>query len=497
MLSLVPFKSEVKLKLEILQRKLNRQKHSKYLSFLHSSNSPRVNVVMLGLDSVSHMNLFRTMPRSVNFLKEIGSSSSSIAVGMNGYTKIGDNTYPNAIGFLSGLNVSAFEAKCSLPFYDKCPFVWNSYSSQAYVTSFGEDSPGMSIFNFQKRGFNNTPVDYYLRPLTFTQDKFIGNTESSNSNLCYGPRSGFQVLIEYMTKMADTMQTSRKNYFQLIWATSLFHDSILLGKNGDETLEMFLKYMTQKGYFKNTVFVFLSDHGMRWGPFRKTWQGKLEDKMPFLYFILPKWMETEFPIAVKNLRINSKRLTTPFDLHETLQDLLQLTNIRDYKLTNRLGKLKLATTTSHSRGRSLFLPIPASRKCEDAGIPINYCVCNPSQRISSTHIKAQTASEVALAQINDILSDQTQCAKLTLKEIISAEMVIVNSNSSTKAEEFLESVIVVEFRTVPGNATFEATVKNVREKFTVVGDISRTNLYGNQSWCANTSKLKKLCFCSS
>ena len=50
----------------------------------------KVNVVILGIDTVSHMNFIRVMPRTVEFLtKELK------AVGMNGYSKVGDNTFPN------------------------------------------------------------------------------------------------------------------------------------------------------------------------------------------------------------------------------------------------------------------------------------------------------------------------------------------------------------------------------------------------------------------
>ena len=50
----------------------------------------KVNVVILVLDTVSHMNFIRVMPRTHEYLtKELNS------VGMDGYTKVGDNTFPN------------------------------------------------------------------------------------------------------------------------------------------------------------------------------------------------------------------------------------------------------------------------------------------------------------------------------------------------------------------------------------------------------------------
>ena len=50
----------------------------------------RVNVVILGLDGVSHMNFKRVMPKTLKYTTE-----QLNAIGMDGLTKVGDNTFPN------------------------------------------------------------------------------------------------------------------------------------------------------------------------------------------------------------------------------------------------------------------------------------------------------------------------------------------------------------------------------------------------------------------
>ena len=62
---------------------------------------------------------------------------------------------------------------------------------------------------------------------------------------------------------------------------------------------------------------------MRWGSFRQTYQGRLEDSLPFIFMWLPEWWRKEHRTAWDNLRRNTRSLTTPFDLHETLRDILE------------------------------------------------------------------------------------------------------------------------------------------------------------------------------
>lgn len=66
----------------------------------------------------------------------------------------------------------------------------------------------------------------------------------------------------------------------------------------------------------------MSDHGIRWGDIRGTYQGQLEERLPFIVMALPKQFGQQYPEALRNLKTNVRRLTTPFDLHETFNDFL-------------------------------------------------------------------------------------------------------------------------------------------------------------------------------
>lgn len=99
--------------------------------------------------------------------------------------------------------------------------------------------------------------------------------------------------------------------------------------------------LNEDGHLGNTVVVFMSDHGIRWGDIRGTYQGQLEERLPFVVMALPKQFRQQYPEALQNLKTNLRRLTTPFDLHETLNDFLDV---------NRLIQIKKDPDKTISRG---------------------------------------------------------------------------------------------------------------------------------------------------
>ena len=56
-------------------------------------------------------------------------------------------------------------------------------------------------------------------------------------------------------------------------------------------------------------------------------QGKLEERLPFMSLTFPESFKQAHPQLYRNLQQNVDRLSTPFDLHETLLDLLDVTRV--------------------------------------------------------------------------------------------------------------------------------------------------------------------------
>lgn len=441
----------------------------------------RLNVLVLGLDTVSRLNLHRQMPKTVKYLANLG------GVELMGYNKVGDNTFPNLIPVLTGLTEDELINNCwphPNDNFDNCSFVWNLYKEKGHITAYGEDCAWMGLFNYERKGFKKQNTDFNYAVFNRMSEGLIGNSKEEDCNQCIGSRLVYKELLDYMKKFVITMDTNRLPYFGFFWEVTILHEYLNSPQVCDDDYHLLLKTLLEGNHLNNTVLVFMSDHGIRWGDIRETFQGKMEERLPFVFFLFPDWFQRKYSKAYENLKINTKRLTTPFDLYETLVVLVNPNDLLvDYNLKN---------TNLLDRGISLFKPISDERTCEDAGITDNWCTCTESMDIEINN-KVLDAAKSAVDNINFQLEGYTQCAKLTLDTVIDAKLVW---NPSVKKNTSLDYSLTL--RTLPSQAVFEVTMSNLRnDSFEVIGSISRLNLYGDQSSCITDFHLKLYCYCVS
>ena len=98
------------------------------------------------------------------------------------------------------------------------------------------------------------------------------------------------------------------------------HDWVEAGHYMDVPYHQLLSNLFNDDLLKNTLVIFFSDHGFRYGALRQTHTGEVENRLPFIYIHLPEKFNTEYE---ENLRQNQYRLTTPFDIHASLVHLVQ------------------------------------------------------------------------------------------------------------------------------------------------------------------------------
>ncbi|XP_043523497.1 uncharacterized protein LOC122535763 isoform X1 [Frieseomelitta varia] len=450
-----------------------------------SSRDEHLSVLIIGLDSISRLNFHRMMPNTVRALQELE------AVELLGYTKVADNTYPNLVPVLSGLSESELHDLCwqnkNKPF-DDCPFIWKNFSASGYRTGFGEDACGMTIFNYLKRGFRAQPTDYYLRPFCIASEKDIGNTHKLNANLCVGTRKTFENLLDYAKKIA--LQFHRDPYFAMVWQASLTHDFFNYPQLGDTSYCNLITYLSSQRLLNQTALIVMSDHGMRWGSFRQTYQGRMEDSLPFVFVVLPRWWREKYQIAWANFRRNTRSLTTAFDLHETLIDMLHSESLEETRLKARFKAMP--KNDNLPRGISWFLPIPDYRTCSMAGIASHWCMCHNSYDVPPEDGSLRDKAVFLVTELNNMLKKFVQCAVLKLKEIKAAK--------AWRSEEGEKSQLVdytITIQTEPGDAIFEGTIRYRSEDKTnkLVGSVSRLNAYGKQSACVDEFNMRLYCYC--
>lgn len=466
-----------------LPRKPSVEERCKQALSKDTLRDDRLSVLVLGIDSVSRMNFHRMMPKTVKLLRSLG------AVEMLGYTKVADNTYPNLVPLLSGLNQDELQKLCwqtPQSTFDECPLLWKNFSAAGYRTVFGEDAYTMTTFNYLKPGFREEPTDYYLRPYCLGAEKDIGNTHKLNANLCLGTRKTFDCLLDYSRKVVT--EFSSELYFAFIWQASLTHDFFSYPQLGDDSYHDLVEYASRKDLLNRTVLIVMSDHGMRWGEFRQTYQGKIEDSLPFVFVVLPGWWREKFPLAWGNLRRNSHSLTTPFDLHETLLDLLSPHILRESFLKRRI---RAQAASPVPRGVSWFLPVPDIRTCDMAHIANHWCMCHTSNAVAWNDTGLQDSVSFLVRELNDMLSGYPLCATLNLKLIKDAKVWL----DKTDGAKLMDYTVTVQ--TTPGDAIFEGTVRykaddNSRK---LVGSVSRLNAYGTQSACVDEFNMRLYCYC--
>ncbi|XP_026326879.1 uncharacterized protein LOC113235410 [Hyposmocoma kahamanoa] len=452
-------------------------------NFVEINQNKSYNIIIMGMDAISRLNFHRTMPKTLAFLQK------REAIELKGYNKVGDNTFPNLAPVLFGIKVTDLKRTCwprESSTFDNCPFIWEWYKDAGYYTAFGEDSAFLGTFNFQKFGFSGTPTDYYIRTFVHEAEVHTGNNKDFNTFICMGNKYFYKVLLDYIESLTNTLKDSR--LFGFFWEVTMSHDYLNYPVAMDDDYENFLINLDRSEYLNDTILILLSDHGIRWGDIRFTKQGRLEERLPLAYMLLPPTFRENYDLAHNNLKINSQRLTTPFDLHAMLADLVNLDKIKN----ENIQKL-MATSYSHQSSISLFLPIPKNRTCETAGIDDHWCTCHKYHKVPQDSAAALEAAGNLIRHLNYLLrGHEPICAKLKLASILD----VTELEAGTPAEHeagWKEYMVVV--RTTPGDGVFEATLRHDHREWKLGGTISRLNLYGEQSHCMHHYQLKLYCYC--
>jgi glucan phosphoethanolaminetransferase (alkaline phosphatase superfamily) len=100
----------------------------------------------------------------------------------------------------------------------------------------------------------------------------------------------------------------------------LTHDDLNKAGFADPIIaKLFTKFFNQN-LLSNTILIFFSDHGLRFGSIRETLIGKVEERLPFMHLYIPEKWRNKYN---NNLAINQNRLTTPFDIHATLMHIVR------------------------------------------------------------------------------------------------------------------------------------------------------------------------------
>ena len=277
------------------------------------------------------------------------------------------------------------------------------------------------------------------------------------------------------------------------------HDRLNYARFCDAPYSQLMKRMKAKGDLDNSVLVFFSDHGLRFGSFAASEVGDKENNLPFLYVAFPKWFQRQFPELVANVRNNARKLTTHFDLRKTLLHLLHLqTNNTAWK--NDFGD---GSQTAYSL---MTDEIPSGRSCEDAGIADAFCSCYTLKDVDTKSEAAHHAGSAFVEQLNNALKNVSDiCVELKMEKVKKCKKIEGRDKYKLHVKTLPVGLFEgwVEFKHKPGKSGegkqnggkgehVHDTIVNVK-----IGEVARLDSYKDTSYCVwkRNVALKELCYC--
>ncbi|CEF62594.1 Protein of unknown function DUF229 family and Alkaline phosphatase-like, alpha/beta/alpha domain and Alkaline-phosphatase-like, core domain-containing protein [Strongyloides ratti] len=465
----------------------------KNISQFDEEKDDEPSVIMIGIDSMSRSNFIRSLPKTYKFLQEHD------FIDFKRHVKVADNTYGNWIAILTGLRASwSSDMKMELTdawnlWYDDFPLIWKNFTSHKYVTLFAEDRPDIATFNYHGKmyGFKKQPTTHYFR--NFWLDVVDTLKYKQSKAGCYGSIPNTKLQLNYLTNFLNNYKTKKK--FAWWWSTEMSHEYLNTISSMDNIYLNFFKNTIDK--MKNSIIIVFSDHGHRYDAIRETNVGRYETRLPFLNIYLPNNLKKLYPFLKIRMIENSEKMTTQYDLHETLVSILEK---------------KWEKNVTERRGYSLFHQHPNQRRCKSSGIPANYCPCNTELILSPE--ESTEVSTFLINYLNDklinfnnfIKSDKKyKCKTFQLDKILHASLIIpsdVITFNETPGINSFSNHLTITYRLMvqmkpPSGALIEALIeKNLSTKeYSIKEEIERNNKYGNTSFCVNDAQMQKICHC--
>ncbi|SPP84847.1 Hypothetical predicted protein [Drosophila guanche] len=457
---------------------------------LNDEQDPKPNVIILGIDSTSRINLRRTMPQVLRFLKNLPGWFE-----MQGYNKVGDNTLPNLLAILTGdnhvENIEAGKFKVR-GFEDSLDYIWQHFKEAGYTTAYAEDCQSLSTFNFHKPGFIRQPVDYYLRPFVRAIEKTLKLERRFETIFCVGRHISSGYVWDFAVQFVQRL-LEETPMFGVFWSNSFTHNVFSAGSAMDHLFREYLLLLLKLGLFKRSIVLLVSDHGYRFGNIRtRTKSGYLDERLPMMWLYVPPWFRKKYPHYVANLRKNRNRLSSNYDVHMTLQHILQL-NTRSHEAFDARIKAKKCPNC-----RSLFFELPENRSCSEAGITEKWCTCHPTTTVTNRTQYMAVARAVVQGMNQHLVAKKLThlCENFQLNSVeVMDRKEILGERSTTAATEH---VYVLNFQTVYKKPKFEATVRWNPRSSTLkmnVDELSRKDSYSATAKCVKDSLVKKYCIC--
>ncbi|CAG4908834.1 unnamed protein product [Colias eurytheme] len=425
------------------------------------------NVMVLGMDTMSRGRFISSMPSTAKYLQ------THHWLDFRGFQKVGYNTFPNVMALMTGKNTTEVHRLCKNGM-DKCNDVmlWSNFKKAGYYTATGEEFLRLPDTFTRYNSFKTSPTDHYIRPFFLTGENMIGNF------ICAKKQPSAKHMLDYAYDFSNSYRND--NFFSMFWMNSFSHNLENVPSLIDTDMVEFFKTMSKSGVLNNTFVFFLSDHGIRYGRMRLSYESYYEERLPMLYVWVPLAFRDAYTEMYDNLIINQNRLITPYDVYVTMLSILDVSQ-----------KKSLATSEACPKCSSMFHELSPYRTCSDVNVDEKWCSCHDVTESKKDNPIVLSALHTAIEDIQEKIKNIktkpcAECQNLKLKTFVRA-------HEYKKSEN--ETIFILAFTLTPGEVSYEANIAYNGRQFSVLNSTETISTYNTRGNCVKNSVDRAFCVC--
>jgi hypothetical protein len=279
----------------------------------------KLNLIVFQIDTLSRAHFMRRMKKTVKKLEKLNKTQDFEVFQMFRLSTIGYNTEINTKALYTGSQFRS--SRSGRPIWDifkeqgNCVLYLNGFCED-WTSRFLKKMPsGMDYFMFQP----------WCHPEYTPVNKTFSNFDGVNSmrRRCINGKKVHERLFEYLKDFWKTHSDYGKMVLSPLQESHEASMDVI--STLDPGMSDFLDWLESSNELNNTVVLITSDHGAHMSLYYVFSEiGKLEHKLPGMFFIFPKWLLDKYPKIRENLKNNEQPLVSHYDTHWALASLTQL-----------------------------------------------------------------------------------------------------------------------------------------------------------------------------
>jgi hypothetical protein len=312
-------------------------------------------ILHLVVDSFSRRHFYRKMPETVKLLNSASHNSTHAIFDFKIHNIHGYDSAENMVVTLSGIKKDPRTLEGSYYPDD----LWNILSSQGYITMIGQENCNR---RFAPTFGEHIPIDHSVNEFYCAaklHSHYSSNKLEKNVHRCIGKKMSHSYLMDYTWEFMETYKELDK--WMYIHLDAAHEGSGQHAATLDSELASFIERVMNRD---EVVYIFLEgDHGMRYGDWKRSEEASYEWKLPVFFLIMPHETLQTINGSYNKLLTNTQRLTTKYDVRQTMLAISSQEKKLDFKYDGYHGSVLFKRQ------------IEKDRTCREMRISKFFCSC--------------------------------------------------------------------------------------------------------------------------